>query len=296
MSEAPISLYFDVPDGQHPDLEVVARTTIEWIEAIRDLASIIAPDLRFEIELVETEDGSLWLSNLLRAVKDGDRKALASIVGAVVVFFAMGPALHVQSDVGEAFWERLGHKHDVTIEAKDKAEIIAGVLKATEQTQVEERRRNMIRQAEKDPRVGGIGVDLEPRVEGPAVRIERYQFPAYAAPREAPVPVKKDTEVQASIRVKIIRANLEEGETKPRWRFSEGETKWSADIEDGEFVNALSLEQTGIPLAFGQILVVDVAIDRKFVDGAWQEDNRRILRVREPRITRRQASFDLGRE
>jgi hypothetical protein len=72
MTEAPISLYFDVREGEHPNLEVVARTTIEWIEAIRDLASVVAPDLQFEIELIETEDGSLWLSNLIKAVKEGD--------------------------------------------------------------------------------------------------------------------------------------------------------------------------------------------------------------------------------
>lgn len=167
MTEAPISLYFDLPAGEHPDLEVVARTTIEWIEAIRDLASVVAPDLKFEIELIETETGSLWLSNLIKAVREGDRKALASIVGAVVVFFAMGPALHLQTDLGDIFWESLGHKHDVTIEAKDKKEIVAGVVKALEQTAVQERRRAMVRHAEADPRITAIGVDLFPRPEGP---------------------------------------------------------------------------------------------------------------------------------
>jgi hypothetical protein len=294
MTEAPISLYFDVREGEHPNLEVVARTTIEWIEAIRDLASVVAPDLQFEIELIETEDGSLWLSNLIKAVKEGDRKALASIVGAVVVFFAMGPALHMQTDVGDAFWERLGHKHDVTIDAKDKAEIIAGVARAIDETQVEERRRSMLRYAETDPHITGIGVDSEPRKAGPVARIERYEFPAYAAPEEVRPTFKKDTEVRANVRVKIIRASLEENDLKPRWRFSDGDTKWSADIEDDEFIVALNSERTGIPLAVGQTLIVDVAIDRKFVDDAWQEDNRRVLRVREPSILRRQTSFDLG--
>lgn len=292
MTVAPISLYFDVPKGKHADLEVIARATIEWIEAIRDLASVVAPGVEFEIEFVESEEGSVWLSNLLKAVKEGDRKALASIVGAVVLFFAAGPALHLQTDVGDEFWKRLGHEHGVEISEADKEEIAAKVVEAIERTQVGERRRKLVRQAERDDQIQGIGVGITPTPEGPVTRISREQFPAYGA-GVAPVKVvpKKDAEIRENVRVKIIRANLEEGETKPRWRFAEGETKWSADIEDDEFVFALNAESTGLPLAVGQTLVVDVVIERKFVDDAWQEDNRRIVRVREPRVNRRQASL-----
>src|SRR3546814_6609438 len=49
---------------------------------------------------VQSEEGSVWLNNLLTAVKEGDRKALGSIVAAVLAFFAMGPALHLQEDFG----------------------------------------------------------------------------------------------------------------------------------------------------------------------------------------------------
>lgn len=295
MTETPISLYFDVPKGQHADLEVVARATIEWIEAIRDLASIVAPGLEYEIEFVESEEGSLWLSNLIKAVKEGDRKALASIVTAVLVFFALGPALHLQTDAGDEFWKRLGHEDDVKVSEEDKREIVARVVKAIESTQVGDRRRRFIKEVEKDPRIEGVGIGTTPSLAGPVVNIPREMFPLYSTPeplaRSLP---KKDTEISESVRVKIIRASLKEGDTKPRWRFAEGDTEWSADIEDEEFVEALNADQTGLHLAVGQIMVVDVAIDRKFIDEAWQEDKRRIIRVKEPRIQRRQASLDLS--
>jgi hypothetical protein len=294
MTEAPISLYFDVPKGQHADLEVVARATIEWIEAIRDLASVVAPGLEYEIEFVESEEGSLWLSNLIKAVKEGDRKALASIVGAVVLFFAMGPALHLQEDAGDEFWKRLGHEDDVKISEDDKREIVANVVKAIEQTQVVDRRRQFIRQVERDPRIGGVGVGLRPSPAGPIANIPREMFPAYGAGESVVKPLpKKDTEVRENVRVKIIRASLKEGDIKPRWRFSEGDPEWSADIEDEEFVAALNADQTGLHLAVGQVMIVDVAIDRRLIDDAWQEDNRRIVRVKDPHISRRQASLDL---
>lgn len=295
MTEAPISLYFDVPPGQHADLEVVARATIEWIEAIRDLASVVAPGLQYEIEFVESEEGSLWLSNLIRAVKEGDRKALASIVTAVLLFFAAGPALHLQADIGDEFWKRLGHEDNATLSDEDKRDIVAKVVTAIEQTQVADRRRQLIRYVERDRRIAGVGVGTTPTSAGPIVEIRREMFPAYGAtdatPREMP---KKDTDVRQSVRVKIIRASLKEGDTKPRWRFSEGDTEWSADIEDDEFVAALNADATGLHLAVGQIMVVDVAIDRKFIDDAWQEDKRRILLVKEPRIARRQTSLHFG--
>jgi hypothetical protein len=297
MSEtAPISLYFDVPKGKHADLEVVARATLEWIEAIRDIASVVAPGVEFEIEFVESEDGSVWLSNMLKAVKEGDRKALASIVGAVLLFFAAGPALHIQADFGDEFWTRLGHEDQVNISEEDKAEIVRRLEEAIERTAVEDRRRKLVREVERDDQINGIGVGISPSEAGPIARIPREMFPAYGAgspPTKEVAP--KDTAYLNNVRVKIIRANLEEGENRPRWRFAEGETKWSADIEDEEFVYALNVERTGLPLAVGQTLVVDVAIDLKFVDGAWNETNRRIVRVREPTVSRRQGDL-LGRE
>lgn len=294
---APISLYFDVQKGKHANLEVVAKSALEWVELIRDIASVVSPSLDFDVELVRTEDGSIWLSNILKSVKTGDRKALASVAYAVVFFFILGPALHLQTDFGDKFWEILGHEHDIEVTDLLKDEISKQVEKAIEQTDAESRRRNIVLEAEKDESINGIGVDFSPRREGPICKITRDDYPFYAPPieRKRDVPIK-DTEIRQNVRVKIERANLAEDETNPRWRFKEGETKWSADIQDDEFVVALNLEQTGLPLAFGQTMVVDVAIDRKFVDGAWEEINRRIIRVIEPRVNRRQAGLDLGSE
>lgn len=297
MSTAPISLYFDVPKGQHADLEVVARAAIEWVELIRSLASVVAPNLEFDVELVETEDGSLWLSNLLKAAKEGDRKALAALAYAVLIFFAAGPALHVQADAGDKFWEMLGHEHHVTLTIEEKEDIAQRVVEAFAVPAAQERRRNIIIETGKDETIHGVGVGLAPSKSGPICKIPRSEFASYVLNVDKKRPaLQKTTELQSNVRVKIARANLEEGDEKPRWRFKEGETKWSADIEDEEFVLALNLEQTGLPLAVGQAMVVDVAIDRKLVDGAWEEANRRIIRVVKPEVSRRQGNLSLGRE
>lgn len=294
MASVPLSLYFGLPKGEHADLEVIARASLEWVEIVRDLASVIAPDAEIEIEFVQTEEGSVWLQNMVKAVKHGDKKAMRALAIAAILFFALGPALHLQQDFGDGFWEFFGHDHDEAGELSDKEKewIVAAVVEAIEKTEIEDRRRRVVRQVEQDDAITSIGVSTTPRREGPISRISREQFPAYGAhePKERPK-TDKDTELRNRVRVKIIRASLRPGETRPRWRFQEGDTEWSADIEDQEFICAVNADQTGLHLAVGQEMVVDIAIDRKFVDGAWEEDRRRITRVRYPSIERQQSSL-----
>lgn len=292
---SPISLYFDLPKGVHADLEVVARATLQWASIIREIATIVAPGVEFEIELVETEDGSLWLSSLLKALHEGDRKALAAIVWGVLVFFAMGPALHLQADFGNKFWETLGHKDFADLSQKDKMKLADDVAAKVIETTANQRRQSMILEAEKDRNIIAIGVDQFPNAGKPVVLIPRDDFPFYDSdltPGKV-IPVR-DTTYRNNVRVKITRANLREGEIRPRWRFEEGGTEWSADIADFEFVEALNSTATGLPLAVGQIMIVDLAIDTKLVDGAWEETNRRIVRVIRPPVGRRQQNLDLG--
>ncbi|WP_187334781.1 hypothetical protein [Novosphingopyxis iocasae] len=297
MSTAPISLYFDIPKNEYADLEVVAKTAVEWVELIRDLASVIAPGVEVQVELVQTQDGSLWLSNFLKAAKEGDRKALAAIAYGVLAFFAAGPALHLQSDAGDKFWEMLGHEHKVELTDDDKKDIAERVVKALHTTDAENRRRNVIGEAEKDETIRGLGVGLRPKISGPICRIDRAEFPAYSElPKAHEPPPLKDVEIRSNVHATIVRANLEPGDTKPLWRFREGDEKWSADIEDDGFIYALNHESTGIPLAVGQTMVMTIAIDRVKTEGIWKIKKRRVLRVVEPRVARHQGSLGLGGE
>lgn len=300
MATAPISLYFGVEPGKRADLETIALASLEWANLIRDIATVIAPDIEFEIEFVESKEGSVWLSNLLTAVREGDRKALGAIVSAVLVFFAMGPALHLQTDFGDWLLEQLGHEHTVDLSEEDKEEIVNRIVQAIDETQMEDRRRKIVEIAERDAEVRSIGVDVRPRVAGPITKISREQFPAYYALPPAPKVTeqdKGDVIYERNIDVKIVRASLREGERKPRWRFRQGESEWSATIADEGFIWAINEEKTGLPLAAGQHMRVDVAIDLKLNENnEWVPKDRRVVRVHEPRVRRAQAEFELGSE
>lgn len=299
MSTAPISLYFGVDKGKNADLETIAYASLEWAGLIRDIAAIVAPDIEFEIEFVESEEGSIWLSNLLRAVKGGDRKALMAIVGAVLTFFAMGPVLHLQADFGDWLLEKFGHEDEVNLTESDKRDLVERVKQAVRETQIEERRRNIIAIAERDNAVKSVGVDLLPSADGPITKISRDQFPRYDA--IAPTKLLKEAKdenviYERNIDVNVIRAALRAGDRKPRWRFRHGDDEWSATIEDEEFVWALNQDRTGLHLAVGQHMRVDVAIDLRQIDGEWEPHNRRIVRVRAPHVNRSQGDLGFGRE
>jgi len=299
MDTVPISLYFGLSKGKRANLETIAKASLEWAELIRDVAAVVAPEVEFEIEFDHSEDGSVWLSNFLKAVKAGDRKALGSIVASVLAYFAMGPALHLQADFGTKLLERAGHKDTFDVSDDSLEKLRNTLLQAVDETRLEQRRRNLIAHAEMDPDVTSIGVDLQPRIDGPFTRITREQFASYdRAP--PPVPVKKvaseNVAYERNIDVKIVRATLREGDKRPRWRFRHNNEEWSATIEDEEFIWALNEDKTGLSLGVDQHMRVDLAIDLKQVDGEWEPDDRRIVRVRTPRVVRKQGELGLGGE
>jgi hypothetical protein len=44
----PISLYIDLEDGRKADLEVIARAAEAFVDAVREIAFVLAPPSKFE--------------------------------------------------------------------------------------------------------------------------------------------------------------------------------------------------------------------------------------------------------
>lgn len=294
-AEAPISLYFGLEEGQNADLEVLAKATAYWAEAVRSVALAIDPSLEVRVEFVSSEEGSVWLQNLIKGLRDGDPKALKAVAVGIILFFASGPALHLQADFGDKIVEALGHHDYADISDADKKDIADRVIKGLKESNLADKRREIITEVEKDQKITSIGVDSQPRRGGARYRIRREEFVNYHAEVPAAVPVLERKSVPAyGVDVEIVRPSLREGDDKPRWRFSQDGHEWSADLEDPEFVEALRSDQTGISLAIGKHMRVDLVIEQKLVGDEWKEENRRVVRVVSPAIARRQASLDLG--
>ena len=251
--------------------------------------------MEVRVEFVESETGSVWLSNVVRAVREGDEKALKALAIGVLAFFAVGPALHLQTDIGDEIFKALGHEDTVILSDAEKQDIVDRVIDAMEKSNLLDRRRAIIREVEHDPAITSVGVDTVPRKEGPRVRITRSDFPSYGA-REKPVelPPERDTTQQLGIDVIVVRPTLRKGEDRPRWRFDQDGEEWSATIEDDEFIWAVRNGQTGLAIAIGEHMKLNLAQDREMQEGEWVVVNRRVTRVLEPIVERRQGVMDLG--
>src|SRR3546814_4918684 len=86
----------------------------------------------------------------------------------------MVPALHLQEDFGAWLLAQMGHEDQVDVTDEAASKIANRVLQAVNETNLEERRRKIIGYAESDPDVTSIGVDFQPRPEGPVTRSEEH--------------------------------------------------------------------------------------------------------------------------
>ena len=74
---------------------------------------------------------------------------------------------------------RHGHEHQISDEGKQ--DIADRVIAGMQKSNIEDRRRNIIRIAESDKNITSIGVDTKPRKGGPRVVIARHEFPLFGA-------------------------------------------------------------------------------------------------------------------
>src|SRR3546814_11681404 len=107
----------------------------------------------------------------------------------------------------------MGHENQVDVTDEAASKIANRVLQAVNETNLEERRRKIIGYAESDPDVTSIGVDFQPRTEGPVTKISREQFASYDS--MPPVvagrpPDQQDVAYAGNNNVNIVRAKLQE--------------------------------------------------------------------------------------
>jgi hypothetical protein len=295
MSSAPISLYLDLERGQKADLEVVARASIAFAEAIRAVAFFFDPNLELKIELASGTEGSLSLNSILKSVKTGDGKELTlAAIGGVVLFWFGNHLL----DWGfEKVMDLITGKEDnVKVEMNLSPEDIMAlqglVDKAIEgkvgQHQVQEIYRNL----EGDPAIAGVGVTRVPE-RRPAVIVPRNQFQARAGGVSGSIP-----QLIATLREPItqetlilVRPVLVPGHR--RWRFAGRQGEFGAPILDDEFLQNLMAGNFHIPISAGIEMDVELQTTEQRVGSVWVPVARNVLKVKDVRPAPTQQALPL---
>lgn len=277
MSTAPISLYFDIDEHEHADLEVVARTALAFNSLVKEVIHVLDPSLEVHVEFVSGTPGSASIDNIVKAFSRV-AKAHPLVVGplvAIATAFLMAPIGHLGDDAAASFLESLGHKHVISDEDANK---IAAAVVAMQRNQVAVgHKQELYRQARREPKIKAIGVTEVPGLR-PTYLVKQSDFVAMsgavAIVEETP---DKKTEWKLDYPVIIVRAVMKsEART---WRFAHGADEFSAVMKDKDFLAAIKTGHTGVEIGEGVEIRIDLKVKLERHDGIWTEKERTVEKV-----------------
>jgi hypothetical protein len=289
MAEAPLSLYFDLEEGQVADLEVVARSALAFAAAVQEVAYIIDPGLDIRIELESGSPGSLSLNAILRNLRD--HKGETITLGAVALIILSWLGNHALDYGFEKLMDGLTGKdaqehHFTPEQRKELGEIVTGAIdKRLGESQVQ----RFYGEVERDPAIRGVGGTTDKGAR-PAIIVPRAEFPARAGraePREVTISRRERLE---KVRVLLISPVLLPGNR--RWKLRSAQSEFGAAIKDQEFINRVLSGTTPVRMKAGIEMDIDLQTVEEFRHGVWEVVERSVTHVN--RLIEPPSQADLG--
>lgn len=290
---APLSLYFDLEEGQVADLEVVARAAIAWSAAIKELAFILDPALEIRVEIASGTPSSLSLNSIIRSVRDKLKRATddPNTLRAIIIGLAIHFGIETVDTTYSLLVEKVfGKEEAARMSDEDIDRLAERLARAQEDRVAESFVQQVYREAERDPVIRGVGVTTSPG-ERPAVVVPRDQF----AQRAGHALVREETVTRRTIptteRVVLIKPVLVPGNRHWSLRTARGEFGFT--IKDTEFVERVLSGTTAVPMVAGIEMTVDIETVEELRSGVWVPKERFVMRVVELHRPERQASLAL---
>lgn len=284
MVRTPISLYLDLENGEKADLEVVAKASLAFAAAMRDLAYVLDPSLSLKIEITSGTEGSFSLNSMLRAIKEASDQPLTLKALAIValVWFGQEAGGHIISKELDALmgWDEA----PVALSEADLNKIQAMVNKALSQHIAQAHVAQVYRELERDPHIKGVGASPKPATR-PTNIVPRAEFPQRSAVRPTTELLTIERrERTTSEHVTLIKPVLLNAHR--RWRFSYQDGQFSAAVTDDKFLSDMDDGTLGIPLSGGIEMDIELLTVEEKKDGVWQIVNRVVTRVTrwQPRV------------
>ena len=295
-AEALISIYFGLERGRSANLEVVAEASIAWVSAIREMALIVDPSLDVTVEIVDGDQGSLWLNTLtaieskLERIEAGGLKwprlwALAKGLAFIVI------ATPLQIGAEDVFRAVASDNPEVVarLSPEDRRELIQDFKKALREDVARPQKQQFFKSAEKDTSIKAIGVS-ELRRHPPALLVRREEFVRYATlgtVEEAVDNVRKRTEMWD---VTLISPVLENAERS--WRFLRpGMPELGAVMRDKAFLRAIEHGGLHVELRKGIQMEIEIQFRERLEEGVWMTLERSVLKVIRPTYDRGEFEF-----
>lgn len=270
MASAPITLYLDIPEGQHGDLEVVAEASIAWSRTIKEVARVLYPDVSIRVEVLDADEGSFGLNAKVRI----DPKHKAALIGILA-----GAATHFGLETVDYFYTKFLDsifEEDEAVAVVDPVErdrVASAVARGAGRKPAEQ----VFRALQTDPTIAGVGVSPAPE-RTPASIIPRDVFLVRGGYRATEFDGVLERTRPERIEAVLIKPVLVP-KTKRLWRFQTPSGEFGFAMKDHAFVARLLDGTEPIPMVAGVILDVDVDVTETQVDGLWKPKSRSITRV-----------------
>lgn len=274
-----LNLYLDLEDGQLADLEVVARASLSFASAVREIAYIVDPSITIKLDLESGTEGSLSLNSVVRFLKEqvSDPVTRRVIIVAVTFWFIkeIGAAV-----LGVGVSSILAP--DPRFSEEQENRIAEKVVELIERGVGQKPVQNVYRELSKDKSIKGVGVSTQ-KGDRPKSIVPREQFSErMGVPPEEPTDRQPRTRSE-SMFLMLISPVLQNNENK--WRFLSKDGTIYASIKDEEFLSSVLSGRAKLPMQSGIIILADVEIVEKWnsKDKVWVITERRITKVRETR-------------
>jgi len=273
-----LSLYLELEEGQNADLVVIARTSLAFAEAVREIAYIIDPSLEITIDFASGTPGSLSLNTIIKNIKKTKVPNATLKTIAFVVLGWLGNDLRAYG-VGK-FMDELVFPIEQRQGLSDSE--IRRIAQALQNTLDEKIAKSPVqkiyREVERDTAIKGIGATLTPGLR-PKDIVPRLQFQE----RSGLSPVSEEEQPQKRIRTTIERITLISPVLLPRnrsWKFYLPQIgEFGAKIRDERFLASLLSGRRRIPMRAGIQIDVELDTGEVRVGNVWVVAGRSIRRV-----------------
>lgn len=276
MQAGSFSLYLDLEPGETASLEVIAKTSLAFVEAVRELAFILDPSLEIEIALVSGTEGSLSLNALFKSKKVKDLFSTKALIAAMTVSF-MWFGGHARDWVLEKVLEEtIGPESITHLSKEDLASIAETATEAVTKKLANGHVQQVYKELQADPTIKGVGATIVPATR-PTNIVPRSEFPARAGSNVETIRTERKRTRESREWLTLVSPVLVEGDRI--WEFTGTEGKISAPVKDRNFLHSVPTGATGLRLVSGIRLDVDLKTFEEFEDGAWHVKRRDILHV-----------------
>lgn len=285
----PVSLYFDTRRGQRLQIEEAAEIAVAWASALRQTLREIEPGLNLRIELIDGDDGSLWLNTLLRVAESALEKIsrgadayprLKAIASGLAIIVVATPIQWTADKVWEAIVRDEPEVARLSPEAEQQVRQI--FKEALHEGVASEEKRRLARRVAGTGAIKRIGIAPSPR-HAPQVLVEAEHMREFAAREEVELEATRRRVVERDL---ILVSPVLEGRERS-WKFREpGMPEFGAVMRDHEFLDAIGRGALHQEFRFGIVMTVDLEIKEVLENDVWVPAERSVVRVIRPYIGR----------